>query len=263
MRELERWLNDAGTPQSLRDVLGAAPSIPPMPAQLDAKLSAYALGLVAQGLPAKAAVGHGLLKAALARVVGSSTIKALAVVSLMGAAGTASYVAVGHRLEVPPSARPANTNSPLTAVKRRTPALASVLAPATEPATASPVATDTRSLAVSRRASPSGAAASEQSSAERDSPRALARPSIADEAQLLESARTALIHEPALALDIVQRHQARYPDGQLSAEREFIAVEALLRLGRRDDAKRRAAPRLQQDPDSLYAKRLRHLLGHE
>jgi hypothetical protein len=85
--------------------------------------------------------------------------------------------------------------------------------------------------------------------------------SIADEARLLEEARHALADNPARALELANRHQELLPSGQLGAERDFIVVDALLRLGRRDEAERRAAPRLAKSPDSLYARRLRQLLG--
>jgi hypothetical protein len=84
--------------------------------------------------------------------------------------------------------------------------------------------------------------------------------SIADEARLLEQARASLSGNPERALEIARAHQILYPAGQLSAEREFIVVDALLRLGRRQEAEQRAAPRLQQSPNSLYARRLRQLL---
>ena len=89
-----------------------------------------------------------------------------------------------------------------------------------------------------------------------------ADPSIADEARLLERGRSALATDAAQALRLAEEHRRLHPTGQLSAERELIAVEALLRLGRRDEAVRRAAPRLARSPGSLYAKRLRQLLGN-
>jgi len=83
---------------------------------------------------------------------------------------------------------------------------------------------------------------------------------IADEARLLEQARSALSSNPARAMDLVERHQQMYPNGQMGSERELIAVDALVRLGRQAEAERRAAPYLQQTTDSLYARRLRQLL---
>jgi hypothetical protein len=80
---------------------------------------------------------------------------------------------------------------------------------------------------------------------------------------MLEMARGALASSPAEALAIADEHAVRFPRGQLGAEREFIAIDALMRLGRTGEAARRAEPRLRQAPGSLYARRLRQLLGGE
>jgi hypothetical protein len=84
---------------------------------------------------------------------------------------------------------------------------------------------------------------------------------LAREERLLEVARATLGSDPAQSLEITREHAKLFPLGQLSDERELIAVDALLRLGRRNEAWRRAAPRLAQAPESLYAKRLRQLFG--
>lgn len=81
------------------------------------------------------------------------------------------------------------------------------------------------------------------------------------EARILEAARSVLVSDPAQALEITQEHGSFFPRGQLSDERELIATDALLRLGRRNEAWQRAEPRLLQSPKSLYAKRLRQLFG--
>jgi hypothetical protein len=84
---------------------------------------------------------------------------------------------------------------------------------------------------------------------------------LALESQMLEAARSSLASNSAQSLEITIEYAQRFPRGQLRAECEFIAIDALLRLGRRDEAVRRAAPALSQTPDSLYAKRLRQLLA--
>jgi hypothetical protein len=83
---------------------------------------------------------------------------------------------------------------------------------------------------------------------------------IAAEAKLLERARRHLSTDPALALTETSQHRERFAAGQMVAERELIAVEALLRLGRRSEAERRASLQLQTDESGLYTKRLRQLL---
>lgn len=254
MKEPLRWLDDANTSPRLREVLGAASSVPPLPAGLHVELSTYATGLVAQGLLAKAGTSSLLGKAWFSKLAGSAAAKGLAVVSLMGAAGTASYVAVGERLSAP---MPTDTSASLT--HRRAPVQARARG-------LPPVAPKEAAASATGEPAPAAIASSQERIARHVGAELLPttqRPSVADEARLLETARASLASEPALSLEIVRLHQVRYPRGQLSAERELIAVDALLRLGRRDEAEQRAAPRLAEDADSLYAKRFRQLLGGE
>jgi len=60
------------------------------------------------------------------------------------------------------------------------------------------------------------------------------------EAALLERARRALGSDPALSLALVRRHRSEFPNGVLRQEREVIGIEALRRLGRADEASRKA-----------------------
>jgi hypothetical protein len=84
---------------------------------------------------------------------------------------------------------------------------------------------------------------------------------LSGEARLLEAARASLSSSPERALSLTDEHARQFPRGQLGAEREFIAIDALIRLGRREQAWERARPRLDGAPDGLYAKRLRKLFG--
>jgi tetratricopeptide (TPR) repeat protein len=43
-------------------------------------------------------------------------------------------------------------------------------------------------------------------------------------------------HDPASALDVLARHAALFPQSPLASERSVLEVEALLALGRRDEA---------------------------
>lgn len=257
MREPRRWLDDANTPPRLREVLKAQSSLPVIPSAVHRRLGAYAAGLAAQGA-ASAAAGSWLTTSVASKLAAGTLAKAVVVAGLMSAAGTAGYVAVGRRLEQTQNARALATahqshrNS--TMARQQPLPAASVNEVPSAPIEANPeLAADGAGLA--------------RTSAEAAAPTAVASgsqvPTIADEARLLETARGNLATNPALALALVRRHEARYPGGQLGAERELIAVDALLRLGRREEAERRAAPRLESEPDSLYAKRLRQLLGRE
>jgi hypothetical protein len=258
MNEPLRWLEDRHTSVGLREVLRAATEAPVLPAALHAEISAYAAGLASTAALGSAAAGASWAKSSLALLSHSAAAKALLLVSAMGAAGTASYVLVGHERHPAPQ---------VEAQARRIEATKPTRAAAT--VVAAPTSAESRAPAselLAREPSPKQVAPREPEAAAEPSipePRAVAafdEPSIADEARLLENARAALAVNPARALQIADQHQQLHSDGQLSAERELIAVDALLRLGRRSEAQQRAAPRLEQAPDSLYARRLRKLL---
>jgi hypothetical protein len=76
----------------------------------------------------------------------------------------------------------------------------------------------------------------------------------------LEQARAALDADPARALDLTDEHRATFPRAVLAAERELIAVRALLSLGRDGEASRRANAWIDAHPTSLYARRMRDLV---
>ena len=80
-------------------------------------------------------------------------------------------------------------------------------------------------------------------------PRPRAQP---NEAALLEQARRALAADPARALALTRQHQQRFPTGVLNQEREVIAIEALRRLGKANEAGDRAGAFEKQFPGSPH-----------
>lgn len=60
------------------------------------------------------------------------------------------------------------------------------------------------------------------------------------ELSLISQARRALASDPAQAFALTRQHQALYPSGVLSEEREVIAIESLARLGNLPLARARA-----------------------
>lgn len=88
-----------------------------------------------------------------------------------------------------------------------------------------------------------------------ESSRASAKEAI-EEHQLLRAARAALERDPARALALTQEHKRRFPAGMLAQEREVIAIEALSRLGRSDDARSRADRFGKEYPDSPHGDRV-------
>ena len=72
---------------------------------------------------------------------------------------------------------------------------------------------------------------------------------------LLRGARAEVTRDPARALELVDRHAREFPS-VLDEEREVIAIDALLRAGRRADARTRAHRFLATHPQSPYGARL-------
>lgn len=81
------------------------------------------------------------------------------------------------------------------------------------------------------------------------------------EVELLKQARGALGGDPERALLLTRRHGAEFPHGTYAQERDFIAISALLRLGRRDEANLRAGAFRGRYPRSAYLPQLERLLG--
>jgi len=79
------------------------------------------------------------------------------------------------------------------------------------------------------------------------------------EIELLKEARAALSGEPARALALVGRAAQLYPRGALGQEREMIRIQALVGVGKRDQALAAARALTARHPDTAYARRLRSL----
>lgn len=81
------------------------------------------------------------------------------------------------------------------------------------------------------------------------------------EVALLGRAQHELASDPGSALSATEEHARRYPNGALLQEREFIAIQALVRLGRRSEAVTRAAQFRSRFPESAHLRRIDILLG--
>jgi hypothetical protein len=80
------------------------------------------------------------------------------------------------------------------------------------------------------------------------------------ELALLERAQHVLRSDPSAALALAEQHRAQFARGTLAQEREVLAVEALLRLGRRAAAEKRARAFAQRYPESSHLVRVHDLL---
>lgn len=81
-----------------------------------------------------------------------------------------------------------------------------------------------------------------------------------DESALLDRARAQLASDPAAALAATARHARHFPRGLLVEEREVIAVDALMRLGRSETARARARRFTLAHPRSVYRARVEALV---
>lgn len=84
---------------------------------------------------------------------------------------------------------------------------------------------------------------------------------LAEEVAHLARARTLAASDPASALGLIEEGHRRFPGGALWLERETIAFNALMRLGRRDEAATRGARIVERYPDSLNARNIQSALG--
>jgi hypothetical protein len=85
---------------------------------------------------------------------------------------------------------------------------------------------------------------------------------LAAERALLDAARVALGRgEPDAALDAVARHAREFPNGRLTEEREALAVRALAKAGRVEEARARGVTFLEKYPRSLAGPAVRAAMG--
>jgi hypothetical protein len=125
--------------------------------------------------------------------------------------------------------------------------------PAPEPEAASPARTarPTRRHAVETKVAAAPAA-----------PVEAAKPTdtLAREVPLIDAGRSDLVAAPSRALASLEAHRREFPHGQLAAEREFLAVQALIQMNRVADAKKRAEALATNYPASSYAARAERLI---
>ncbi|MBN9166620.1 MAG: hypothetical protein J0I07_37145, partial [Myxococcales bacterium] len=81
------------------------------------------------------------------------------------------------------------------------------------------------------------------------------------ELQIVQRAQASLSSDPARALELARTHERTFPAGAFVQEREVIAVDALARLHRREEATTRARALLRHHPATPYAARLEAALG--
>ena len=242
MREPTRLRHDPSGRSSEVDVLlrGARRPQPPAPDDL-ARLGAVVDGLARQphvSGPHRWLVGGATT---VAVIVGLGT----GVWALRGGGRTVApqvsaapiVVAARARIDAEPPAPIEQPSAPVAAPEPRV-------------ASARPSARRPARPAIAPRTAPAAPAARTTASGD-----ALAR-----EIAFIDAGRANLASAPGRALASLEAHRREFPNGQLAAEREFLAVEALLAARRTDEARRRAADLAARYPSSSYAARAARLL---
>jgi hypothetical protein len=84
----------------------------------------------------------------------------------------------------------------------------------------------------------------------------------ADEIALLARAHDSLRSDPARSLAICKEHEAQFSVGHFAQEREAVAIEALVYLGRRAEAERRWTQFQGRYPSSSHRVHLEELFAH-
>jgi hypothetical protein len=144
---------------------------------------------------------------------------------------------------------PAPSVSPPVAVAPAAPTIAQPPAPAkTEPeiATISPADLPTAREPVAPKAPPSSASANTNAAE-------------GEEIALLARAHEALHARPAESLALCREHQARFASGHFAQEREAVAIEALVYLGRKAEAEARFGAFRDHFPTSSHRAHLESL----
>jgi hypothetical protein len=89
-----------------------------------------------------------------------------------------------------------------------------------------------------------------------------AAPDPVAELALLRRARRVLAANPGRTLALTKEHLRAYPGGTFAEERELLTIEALVALGRRAEAERRARAFRAQFGQSIHLQRVESLLAH-
>jgi hypothetical protein len=227
--DVRPWLEAGDTPAHLRDILREAQPSRPLPARTQAR-SRQRL-LAASVLPVAASLVFWVKSIALGAALGS--IVAVGVYAPKFRSSTVKSEA--------PTSQPAPraTGAPRSVLYAMAAGVDDAGSPPTQPAHSSAVTSPRSSAAVLPSAGPS---------------------QLSRETQLLERARQLMSSDARQALSSLDAHRREFPNGALELERELMAVDALLKLGQRDAALRRAAQLRARAPGSIYEQRLTRLL---
>lgn len=81
------------------------------------------------------------------------------------------------------------------------------------------------------------------------------------EVELINRAQQLVRSRPEVALNLCRQHARRFPNGMLAQEREVLIVEALQRMGREDEARKKSRSFLEENPDTALRNKVEDLTG--
>jgi hypothetical protein len=225
MNDPVRWRDDPDAPSELREAFSKAQPSRRMTAEQFARGSRR----LAAGTAAASGVFFGLKGTAWAALIGGGLI-AIGAVTLVRQSRPSttsmqtSMTVAASRIELRPPPAPAAELPSAPVVEA---------APTSEPVVTPPVSSIHAPTA--------------------------ARDSLAEEAELIEQARTVVASDPNRALNLLDQHQKRFARGKLGMERELLRVDALRRAGRTAEARSLVETLLARTKNSIYEARLRQL----
>jgi len=243
-----RWKDAEDAPAKVRDLLARGRATPPMPDHVRAALlAALPVAAPPPSPPAPPAPPAAGAAAASAGVPAAWLIGGVAVVAVAALAWNARAPENSAK-QGAPSATPVVVVGPSRAAASVAPTPSEVALPVVSAFPEAP-------LRPSPRQKPSAAPSTPAPLAN-----AVAESNLAEESTLVARARANLAPSPAASLDAVEEHARRYPRGELAAEREYLRVSALRRLGRNDEARTRGQRYLTAFPASPYTSAVRTIL---
>jgi hypothetical protein len=242
MSDPRRWRDDASLPEDTRALLRGARRSRPMTAAERLRTAERVAPLVAIPMAAGTLLW----------------VKGLALAFGVVVAATVVLRTMPDRSDA--AASPTQTAEKAAPAGARSESTASAAKSADEPV-AEPPSPDAQSRPVEEKAAPRAPAPAPAPSPAPPPEPVGSGDTLAEEARMLEEARALVGASPGQALARLDQHAAKYPRGQLGAERELLAVDALRRAGRTAEARARGEALLARSKGGLYEERVRRMLS--
>ena len=264
MSEPKRWLDD-GAPEVVERLLVAAGREQPSQASLARTLATLGVGVgVVSTAAAAGAKASSVGAAGLVGAAKGSTLASVLVLkgTLFGAGLGAIFVVVGV-VAFPQSklSQPA----PLPSPRAPAPMSSSFHSVGSQPLSSAPAVQVAELIAKSarplpRRAGQGSAIQGNESPSEASTP--IDTEQLGEEVRAVDHARSALeAGRASSALAALDSYDARFPGQRFAPEVLYLRVEALLRLGRRSEARAIAENLVMSYPNSPQAERARQVLS--